>query len=463
MTLLNILVVDDEQDMAESCVFLLERAGYTAEAAFSAVAALERMEQKAFAVVITDLKMPDMSGLQLLEKIKQRDPEIQVVVVTGFPEIETAVEAMRKGALDYLPKPFDEHSLLERVEKAVARRGVRAKSTDIERRLRRGEAGRGLIFKSEAFRQTVATIERVATVDATVLIQGESGTGKDLLAHHLHEKSHRADLPFVPVDCAAIPENLVESELFGHVKGAFSGADASKAGLIAIADGGTLFLDEVGELPLAFQAKLLRTIQERQIRKVGGEKYQNVDIRLVAATNRDLRVMVSRGEFREDLFYRLDVVRLDVPPLRERLDDIEPMAKHFIEEFSRRCQTSLIGIDPRAFSVLGAYSWPGNGRQLHNVIERACVLASGPLLTTEDLPGELSEALSTPVDSGGSGMSFQEIKARKLAAFERAYLADLLSRHGGNVTHAARESGMARSALQKLMQRYTIKSSDYRG
>ncbi|MBK8097635.1 MAG: sigma-54-dependent Fis family transcriptional regulator [Planctomycetes bacterium] len=458
----RVLVVDDEADMAESCAFFLDRAGFDARTATSGEMALALLEQEPFALVVTDVKMPRMSGMQLLLAIKARDPDIEVLLITGYPDIQAAVASIKQGAFDYLTKPYVEKDLMDRVERAVAHRRVKAQNAGLRERLRSGPSGRKLIHASPAFRDTLAVLERAARTDASVLIQGESGTGKELLAHHLHDVSARADKPFVPVDCAAIPAELFESELFGHVRGAFTGAIGGKLGLFALADKGTLFLDELGELPLPFQSKLLRAIQERQIRPVGGTEQVAVDVRIVAATNRNLQVEVEAGRFRQDLFYRLDVVRIAVPPLRDRREDIDVLAMWFLQRFGG--PTGVKEFGPDVLATLRGHEWPGNVRQLRNVVERACALATGPMIGMQDLPAELigQEPLLTFDDGEVPGGTFQQMKARKIAALESAYLEGLLKKHGGNVTHCAEEAGMTRSAFQKLMQKYGIKSSDFR-
>jgi DNA-binding NtrC family response regulator len=458
-----VLVVDDERDMAESCAYLLGRAGYEVVTAFSGEQALEQMARRPFEVVITDLRMPRMSGLQVLAAIKQQAPDVEVLMITGFPEIQTAVAAIKQGAFDYLTKPYVEKDLMERVEKALAHRQVKEQNQGLKERLRSGQSGRQLVFRSPAFAATVALLEKAARSDASVLIQGESGTGKELLAHRLHDQSARAGRPFVPVDCATVPEALVESELFGHVKGAFTGSVGNKPGLFQVADGGTLFLDEVGELPPAFQPKLLRAIQERHVRPVGSAEQVAIDVRIVCATNRNLQQDVAEGRFRADLFYRLDVVRITVPPLRERPEDVPLLAAHFLDRFKG---SAITGMEPEVLEVLSAYPWPGNVRQLRNVLERACALAPGPRIRLQDLPEELLADTTAPVADGPvdpGGGTFQELKARKVAAIESSYVAGLLQKHGGNVTRSAEEAGMTRSAFQKLMQRYGIRSSEYRG
>ncbi len=464
----RVLVVDDETDLAESCAYLLRRAGYEARCAASAPEAMELLDAETFGVVVSDVRMPRMSGMELLAAIRERDPDVEVLLITGFPDLQMAVEAIKQGAFDYLAKPYGERDLIERVGKAAARRRVKDANEGFRERMRTGGSSRHLVYASGAFGEVMTMLERAARTDASVLLLGESGTGKELLAHYLHDSSARADKPFVPVDCAAIPTDLFESELFGHQKGAFTGATADKLGLFQVADGGTLFLDELGELPLGFQSKLLRAIQERSVRPVGGNEQRDVDVRIVAATNRDLRSEVEQGSFRADLFYRLDVVQVSVPPLRDRRDDVDLLVAHFLERFGRRLGISRLG--PGVAERLRAYHWPGNVRQVRNAVERACALGQPPELSVSDLPPEVrgdapgaaSEAARGDGGLAGEAGTFQEIKARRIAALERSYVEELLTRHKGNVTHCSEEAGMARSAFQKLMQRYGIRSADFR-
>ncbi len=458
----RVLVVDDEPDLAESCAYFLERAGYEARCAESAPQALEMLEKEAFSVVVSDVRMPRMSGMELLTAIRERDPDIEVLLLTGYPDLQMAVSAIKQGAFDYLAKPYGEEDLIERVAKAMAHRRVKDQNEGLRERLRSGVSGRRLIHTSQTFRDAVAMLERAARTAASVLLIGESGTGKELLAHHLHDSSDRADKPFVPVDCASIPADLFESELFGHKKGAFTGASSDKLGLFQVADGGTLFLDELGELPLEFQSKLLRTIQERTVRQIGSSTQRDVDVRIVAATNRDLQKEVEEGKFRSDLFYRLDVVRIAVPPLRDRQGDVDILATHFLKRFGK--EPGITSISSEAAETLRAYHWPGNVRQLRNAIERACALGNAPELGLDDLPPELlsNEPTSRPEVVDSEVGTFQEMKARRIAAMEQSYVESLLKKHKGNVTHCSEESGMARSAFQKLMQKYAIRSADYR-
>jgi DNA-binding NtrC family response regulator len=466
MTAEHVLVVDDERDMAESCGYFLERAGMVVKLAFSADDALELLDKHEFALVITDLKMPRMTGLALLDAIKSRNSAIEVLVITGYPEIKTAVDAIKRGAFDYIPKPFDEASLMERVEKALAHRRVTNENEDLRDRLRKGEDGRRMIYRSPVFGRLVEDLQRAAKTDTTVLVIGESGTGKELLAHFLHDHSERAGRPFIPLDCTTIPESLVETELFGHVKGAFTGANRNKPGLFQVAEGGTLFLDEIGELPLSFQPKLLRALQERKVRPVGANEVQAVDVRLVCATNRDLQEDVAAGRFRADLFYRLDVVRMTVPPLRQRVEDVPLLAEHFRAEFVAKNPNCIVeGFDPDTLEALAAYNWPGNVRQLANSVERACALGASSTIRVDDLTDEVAgrdTGLCADEKPDISKETFQEMKTRRVAAMESTYLEELLRTHDGNVTRSAEASGMTRSAFQKLMQRYGIKSSNYR-
>ncbi|MCA8956620.1 MAG: sigma-54-dependent Fis family transcriptional regulator [Planctomycetes bacterium] len=465
MTAELVLVVDDERDMAESCAYFLRRAGLEVKLAFSGDEALEELDRHRFALVITDLRMPRMTGLSLLDAVRSRPGDTEVLLITGYPDIKTAVEAIKRGAFDYIPKPFDEAELMGRVEKALAHRRLKEDNTELRERLQEG-ATRQLVYRSPRFDRVVDELRRAARTDATVLLLGESGTGKELLAHFLHEASDRTGRPFIPLDCATVPEHLVESELFGHVKGAFTGANRDKVGMFQIADGGTLFLDEVGELPLTLQPKLLRALQERQVRPVGAAEVRAVDVRLVCATHRDLGEEVRAGRFREDLYYRMDVVRVEVPPLRERAEDVPLLAEHFRADFAAKNPSCRVrGFAPAALEVLSAYRWPGNVRQLGNAIARACALANEEEIGVDDLTDEVVGRRSGSVEPRGEREpeTFQEMKSRRVAAIESAYLEDLLRQFGGNVTRSSAAAGMTRSAFQKLMQKHGIRSSSYRG
>jgi DNA-binding NtrC family response regulator len=450
---LKILVVDDEAAIRFALVELLAEAGHEVRAAEHAPAALAALDGDAADLVISDLSMPAMNGLQLWEEVRERHAGTLFVLITAHGDERLAVESLRRGVYDYIPKPFDNDEVIAIVERA---REVLALRRENERlRAELGGGLGGIIGATPAMRDVFRTIRRAAPADVTVLVTGESGTGKELVARALHDGSRRARGPFIAVNCSAIPAGLVESELFGHVKGAFTGADRAREGVLAAADGGTLFLDEVGDLALAAQAKLLRALEERTITPVGATAPQKVDVRIVAATNRPLDDLVAEGSFREDLLYRLRVITLPLPPLRERRDDVMRLAAHFIAHFVRRHDRPAVTLDEDARRALIAYDWPGNVRELRNVIERAVVLAEDGAIRRDDLPPALrgSTAALGPVDAALAELPFQEARQRTLDAFDQSFLRAALERHGGNVSAAARALGMHRQSLQKLLRK----------
>jgi DNA-binding NtrC family response regulator len=366
---------------------------------------------------------------------------------------------MRAGAFDYLLKPLPSNDVLRL---AVQRAAERHRLIEENRRLREPLAPRAgfdnIVGKSPAMAAVFDLVRRAARSEANILIQGESGTGKELIARAIHAQSPRAAEVFVPVDCAALPDALLESELFGHERGAFTGADRTKPGMIEVADRGTLFLDEIGELPQALQAKLLRALQERQIRRVGGTKFLNVDVRLVSATNRDTAELVRKGEFRDDLFYRVNVITITLPPLRERTGDMTLLAHHFLRRYGRNRESPLEGIEPEALACLEAYAWPGNVRELQNVIERACVLTDGPMIRIRDLPEHVRGRGRPAPTIPGKDRPLAEAREAWLQAFAQEYLTDLLRRHGGNISQAAKTAGVDRKTLHRLLAKHRIKA-----
>jgi DNA-binding NtrC family response regulator len=455
----RILIVDDEPDVVANWTRILERDGHECVGATDAERALALLESGRPDVVLTDLAMPRVDGIAILARALTVDPDAAVVIVTGHGTVQSAVEAMRAGAFDYLLKPLPSNDALRLVvERAVARRRL----VEENRRLRGSLSPQvgldKIVGKSPAMVGVFQLVRKAARAEANILIQGESGTGKELVARAIHANSPRAPEVFVPVDCAALPENLLESELFGHERGAFTGADRAKPGMFEVADRGTLFMDEVGELPLALQAKLLRALQEREIRRIGGTKQIPVDVRLVSATNRDLAESVRKREFREDLFYRVNVIVIALPPLRERAGDVPLLAYHFLGRYGRNRERPLEAIDPDALAVLEGYAWPGNVRELQNVIERACALADGPTLGVRDLPehvrGRGRPAAATP----GQDLPLREAREAWLRTFTHEYLADLLRRHGGNISQAARTAGVDRKTLHRLLAKYRVPS-----
>jgi DNA-binding NtrC family response regulator len=456
----RVLIVDDEPDVVANWSRVLERDGYRCLGATESQHALRLLEAEHPDVVLTDLQMPGADGLAVLRRATDLDPDVVVVVITGHGTVESAVEAMRLGAFDYLLKPLPSNDVLRlAVERGVAQRRLR----DENRRLREGLSPQvGLdkvVGKSPAIEAVFELVRKAARSEANILIQGESGTGKELIARAIHANSARSAQVFVPVDCASLPENLLESELFGHERGAFTGADRTKPGMFEVADRGTLFLDEVGELPLGLQAKLLRALQEREIRRVGGTKQIPVDVRLVAATNRDLAESVRKREFREDLFYRVNVIPIPLPPLRERAGDVPLLAYHFLGRYGRNRERPLEGIATDALAALEAYPWPGNIRELQNAIERACVLADGPTLQLRDLPEHVrGRGRIAPVAAPGKTLSLREARDTWLRAFTYEYLTDLLREHGGNVSQAAKTAGVDRKTLHRLLTKFGVRA-----
>jgi DNA-binding NtrC family response regulator len=445
-----ILLIDDDQSLRRVIEYSLLESGFAVRPAASGEEGLALFQKETFDVVITDITMPGMSGMEVLEKIRKADPALPVIIITAYGTIESAVSAMKQGAFDYITKPFNRDELRITLDRALKMRrlekeNVRLRAEVIDRNL-----FNAIVGDSEKIREVIALAGRVAPSDATVLVTGESGTGKELLARGIHFSSGRAEGPFIAVNCAAIPENLIESELFGHVKGAFTGAVRDKEGKFELADGGTLFLDEIGDLRIDLQAKILRALQERTVDRVGGVTQVDLDVRIIAATNRDLELDVKEGNFREDLYYRLSVVILHMPPLRERKDDIPLLARHFLKKFSKGGTPTLA---PDALSLLQSYGWPGNVRELENVIERASVLKRGDSVTVADLPEKLTRVGRSAVDIimnlPDDGISLEEI--------ERTLIIKALERHKGNQTRAAEYLRITRPTLIYRMEKFGLK------
>ena len=437
----SILVVDDEKSQREILEMILAGEGYDVTPAASGEAALRLAKERRFDLALTDLKMTGMDGIELLQKLLTMDSSIIVILLTAHGSIDSAKEALRRGAFDYLEKPYDRETLLETIRRALGRLDV----LDME-----------IVSASPEMEAVKKMILKVARSSSTVLIRGESGTGKELIARAIHNQSPRATEMYQAVNCAAINENLLESELFGHERGSFTGAHAEKKGLFEVADRGTLFLDEIGELDISMQAKLLRALQEREIRRVGGTRPIKVDVRVVAATNRDLRAMVADGRFRDDLYYRINVLSIDVPPLRERRDDIPVLIDFFLKKHTRNTSRLIRGLTPDARAVMLDYAWPGNVRQLESAIERAILLAENDLITVEDLPLEVRQE-ARPGGEGGfklppQGISFEE--------FERNLIEQAMERTDYNITKAAKLLGLTFRTLQYRLEKFGIKRPD---
>jgi two-component system response regulator PilR (NtrC family) len=435
----DILIVDDERSMREFLGIYLRREGYRIEAAAGGKEAIAALKARTFDLVITDLRMPDLDGLSILAQAKQLHPDTEVVVVTAFSTTETAIAAMKAGAHDYLTKPFkiDEVGLV--VTRAMEKRRLARENLALRDEIKGRYKLERLLGKSPPMQRVFDILRKVASTRTSVLLIGESGTGKELAARALHELSPRADHSFVAVNCGAIPETLLESELFGHVKGAFTGAGADKQGLFEAAHNGTLLLDEVAELPVAMQVKLLRVLQERKVKLVGGVSEREVDVRIVAATNRDLETEVEKGTFRQDLYYRLNVIQVRLPPLRERREDLPLLVDHFIRKFSAEHGRNVVGAAPEVMSALMAYHFPGNVRELENMIERAVTLATADWLAIDAFPNLVGLQGAVPAANPVASLSDEGMDLeRHLEEYERTILIKALEKTGGNRTEAAR-------------------------
>jgi len=452
----TVLVVDDEKNYPLILSAVLEDEGFETKVANSGQEALDILERADIDLVVTDMKMPQMDGIELLARIKARDPDLPVIMMTAYGTVDKAVEAMQKGAYNYILKPFDNTQLVLYVTKAVATYRVVKENRRLRTAVIRRYSFGNIIGKSKPMQAVFDTVRKVAPTTATVLIEGESGTGKELIARSIHFNSDRKDRPYVAVNCSALSENLLESELFGHDKGAFTGAYAMKKGRFEIADGGTLFMDEIGDLPLNLQVKLLRVLQEKSFERVGGTKPIAVDIRIIAATNRRLREEVARGRFREDLFYRINVVHIDLPPLRERKEDLRLLVSHFIKKYApeRKNAVAITGVAPEAGRLLDAHRWPGNVRELENLIERAMILCPGDTIRIQDLPAEFCESVAAALRM--DGIPAEAKLYETLATVERDMILRALRMADGVQTRAAEILGIGKSGLNQKLKKFDI-------
>jgi DNA-binding NtrC family response regulator len=446
----SILLIDDDDSLRRVMEFSLTEAGYKVQAAASGEDGLRLFDKDAFDAVITDITMPGMGGMEVLARVRKRDEQLPVVVITAYGTIESAVEAMKNGAFDYITKPFNRDELRLTLGKALKMRRLEKENIELRAEVTDRHRFESIIGVSEKIRTVLDLAGRVAASDASVLITGESGTGKELLAKGIHYNSPRADGPFVAVNCAAIPENLIESELFGHVKGAFTGAVKDREGKFELAGGGTLFLDEIGDLRIDLQAKILRALQERQVDRVGGSHPIAVDARVIAATNKDIERAVKEGGFREDLYYRLSVITLHMPPLRERREDIPLLVSHFLKKFSVDAE---LRIAAEALLTMKTYGWPGNVRELENVIERASVLKRGEVITVADLPDKLKKEKA---DVGNIILNLPD-EGISLEDLEKNLIIKALERNKGNQTRAADYLRITRPTLIYRMEKYGIR------
>jgi two-component system response regulator HydG len=461
----RVLVVDDEPSLLKALEALLRKKGYEVTALESPIEATQRLAQQDFDVAILDIKMPQLSGLELLNAVKHRRPEVEVIMMTGHATVDTALAAVKAGAYDYLTKPFEDIELVSRVVAKAAERKMlfdRNRELEIQLRERAGQPGEGLVGNSGGIREVTRMIEAVAYSAATVLVTGESGTGKELVARALHARSPRRAHPFVALNCGALTETLLESELFGHVKGAFTGAQRDQKGLFDAADGGTIFLDEIGDIPPPTQVRLLRVLQEGEIKRVGSADSVRVDVRVIAATHRDLPKLVKAGKFREDLFYRLNVINIPLPPLRERVEDVPLLAHHFLRRYAERLSKKVRAVAPEALELLSGYRWPGNVRELENAIERAVVLCRGDTVLPQDLPPAVTGRTAPLVREGPTSgdeaawltLSYAAAKEQALRRFEKGYVDALMKACDNNISAAARKAGMDRSNFKRVLRKY---------
>jgi DNA-binding NtrC family response regulator len=460
-----ILVADDDAVIRQGLKRILSAEGYEVEAVSDGRMALKRLEEKHFNLLITDLKMPGMSGLEVLQSIRTCQPELPVVLITGYAAIDNAVEAMKNGATDYLSKPFTSEEIVCKIKDAIESRVMLIDDLCLNREMSETHGFDCLLGDSREMKRLYKRIMQVAPTDSTVLITGESGTGKELVARAIHAHSSRRQQPFVAIDCAALAESLLESELFGHIKGSFTGATQTKRGLFEVAEGGTLLLDEVGNISLATQAKLLRVLQERVVTPIGGTRPVAIDIRLVAATNASLRDMVKQETFREDLFFRLNIIPIELPPLREHKDDLMLLAGHFLKRFAEEHGKEIRGFSPEVIEQLKSYDFPGNVRELENLIERAVVLSGTDLIQLHNLempgadPASLSHEMDpVPVDANELKRRKRLLREEAVVPLERAFLLRALERNDWNITRAAQEVGMQRPNFQAMLKKQGISS-----
>jgi two-component system, NtrC family, response regulator PilR len=459
----RVLVVDDERSMRELLSIVLRRDGYDVMVASDGRAAMAVLERERVDVLITDIRMPEMTGVDVLREAKRIDPAIICIIMTAFASTDTAVDALRLGAADYVHKsPNAANDLRLRVRKELERRQLQQENVLLKRSLGTPHTFASIIGGSSAMMAVYELVDAVAPTTSTVLITGESGTGKELVARALHARSSRSDRPFVAVNCGALPETLLDSELFGHMRGAFTGADTNKKGLLEVAEKGTIFLDEIGEMSAMVQVKLLRVLQERKFRRLGGTEEVDADIRIIAATNRDLWKMVGEGGFREDLFYRINVIPVKLPPLRERPDDIPALAGHFVAKFASLMKKDLQGISGAAMECLRAYAWPGNVRELENAIERAVALERTPAVLPDSLPEPVRRACgpaaSPPPPTNGEDLTFDggfDLE-QHVQGIEREYITEALRRSNGVKKHAAELLGLSFRQFRYLLKKYNV-------
>jgi len=457
----RILIADDEEIVLRSCLRILSAGGYQIDTAHDGIEAVRKVAENGIDVLILDIKMPKMDGMEVLQHVKEMHPDVDVIMMTGLNEIGTAVQAMKLGAFDYLPKPFDPEEFALVVERAFERRRLMQENVTLKNEVSTKYRFENIIGSSPPMQSVYRLIARCAPTNSTVMLRGESGTGKELIARAIHYNSLRKDKPFVPVDCTTLSEDLLESELFGHVKGSFTGAISNKKGLFEVAEGGTLFLDEIGNISLTTQAKLLRFIEEREFKAVGDTRTQAVNVRLITATNKDLETMVADGSFREDLYYRINIFPIEIPPLRERRDDIPALAFHFLKLFSQEVDRKVTEFSAGAMNLMMNHDWPGNVRELENVVHRAVILANDEIIRQAHLVNLIDMLPRVNLDVPRTSEELKQIKKiareKSVENVEKLFVLGALKRNGWNVTRSAEQTGMQRSNFQALMKKYDIR------
>ncbi|MDA2934157.1 sigma-54 dependent transcriptional regulator [Acidobacteria bacterium AH-259-D05] len=451
----RILVVDDDKEILISCRKILEAEGYSVVTAETGEDAIELLSRDPCALMLLDLNLPTRSGMETLKMTRSLAPDTYVIIFTAFAAVGSAVEAIKSGAFDYLAKPFTDDQLLLAIRQALEHRSLSTENVRLKEQLTERFGFEKIIGSSPGMQRVFDLLSKVGDSDANILITGESGTGKELIARTIHATSSRSSGPFVPVDCVSLPDNLLESELYGHEKGAFTGAYKVKRGLLEMANTGTVFLDEIGDLPLVLQPKLLRTLQERELRRIGGDRAISIDIRLLAATNRNLQQEVSQGRFREELFYRLNVVNVHLPPLRERTEDIPLLAHYFLKALSEQYKKPVDSFSPDVIQRFLLHSWGGNVRELQNVIERAILVSNGTSIEIQDLPESLAV-------SSYPSPSLKTVRQEAAMTVEKPFLMDLLRRHDGNVSAAASEARVPRKAIYRMAKKFGINIASFR-
>jgi len=452
----TILIIDDEQSLVDLLTVVFKKEGYRVKTSLSATGALDLLEKEAFDLVITDIKMPQRSGMDILKAVKERSPEVPVIMITAYGSVKQAVDALKAGALDYVVKPFDVEELKIIVARGLEKSRLKEENILLKRDLRDKYSFEKMIGKSRPMQEIYLLIEKVATIDSTILVTGESGTGKEMAARAIHAQSHRRDGPFVSINCAALPENLLESELFGHAKGSFTGAIADKKGMFEVAGRGTLLLDEVGEMSPWTQVKLLRALQERTVRRVGGTEEIPIDVRIIAATNQDLKKRIEEGKFREELFYRLNVISFEMPPLRKRVEDIQLFVSHFLQKYCGKLGKPMKRLTPEVFGLFEAYPWPGNIRELENVIERVVAIEDRETVTAGCLPQEILSP------SRQEETRFLFLPGFNLSTFiddlTKKYVNHALLASGGSLRQAAPLLGLSYRTLRYLIDKHELKN-----